>query len=161
MTSPQLLHPADKDLGAQTLVEPSCGTGAFLLPIVERLVASSAAHSRDLRTLGSAISAFDLLDANARLARKAVAQLLIEHGLDDEEAGLGSIYTEGSALAGPAARGATRTPAAVLVSDRGGAFVVGRLFAVRRRGTDARAAGLIHPRPPASRDRGATYLRAR
>ena len=78
---------ADKDLGAQTLVEPSCGTGAFLLPIVERLVASSAAHSRDLRTLGSAISAFDLLDANARLARKAVAQLLIEHGLDDEEAG--------------------------------------------------------------------------
>ncbi|MCZ7537927.1 MAG: hypothetical protein M5T61_19665 [Acidimicrobiia bacterium] len=34
----------EKDLGAQTLIEPSCGIGAFLVPIVQRLVESSEAH---------------------------------------------------------------------------------------------------------------------
>ncbi len=77
---------AEKDLGAQTLIEPSCGTGAFLVPVVERLIESSDAHGRDLRTLGPAIRAFDLLDANAERARKAVAELLIDHGLDEDEA---------------------------------------------------------------------------
>jgi len=77
---------AEKDLGAHTLIEPSCGTGAFLVPVVERLIESSDAHGRDLRTLGPAIRAFDLLDANAERARKAVAELLTGHGLDEDEA---------------------------------------------------------------------------
>jgi adenine-specific DNA-methyltransferase len=76
----------DNDLTAQVLVEPSCGTGAFLVPVVERLIASSATHGRDLRDLGSAIRAFDLLDANAERARKSVAGLLTGQGLTDEEA---------------------------------------------------------------------------
>jgi adenine-specific DNA-methyltransferase len=77
----------DKDLGAQTLIEPSCGTGAFLVPVVERLIASSIASGRDLRSLGPAVRAFDLLDANAKRARKAVAELLTMHGLSDDDAG--------------------------------------------------------------------------
>lgn len=80
-------YTADKDLGAVTLIEPSCGTGAFLVPVVERLIESSAAHGRDLGALGSAIRAFDLLDANAERARKAVAGLLTNHGLHEDEAG--------------------------------------------------------------------------
>ena len=28
----------DRDLGRQVLVEPSCGTGAFLVPVAERLI---------------------------------------------------------------------------------------------------------------------------
>lgn len=79
-------YTADQDLGAKTLIEPSCGTGAFLVPVVERLVESSQAHGRQLRSLGSAIRAFDLLEANAQRARKAVTQLLTEHGLDLAEA---------------------------------------------------------------------------
>jgi adenine-specific DNA-methyltransferase len=76
----------DHDLGDRVLVEPSCGTGAFLIPIVERLLVSSLDHDRDLRDLGAAVRAFDLLDANAERARKAVAELLIDHGLTEQEA---------------------------------------------------------------------------
>lgn len=76
----------EKDLGSQVLIEPSCGTGAFLVPVVERLITSSADHGRDLRELGLAVRAFDLLDANAERARKAVADLLTRHGLSDGEA---------------------------------------------------------------------------
>lgn len=76
----------DHDLGGRVLVEPSCGTGAFLVPVVERLIASSLDHDRDLRYLGPAVRAFDLLDANAERARKAVAEILTSHGLTDEEA---------------------------------------------------------------------------
>lgn len=75
----------DRDLGVQVVIEPSCGTGAFLVPIVERLIESASCHGRDLRSLGSTIRAFDLLDANAQRARKAAESLLIEHGLNEEE----------------------------------------------------------------------------
>lgn len=79
-------YTADRDLGRQVLVEPSCGTGAFLVPVAERLIESASSHGHDLRSLGPAIRAFDLLEANAQRARKAVAQLLVEHGLDGDEA---------------------------------------------------------------------------
>lgn len=72
----------DKDLGAQRLCEPSCGTGAFLVPAVDRLIASSQRHGRPLASLDDAIRAFDLLDVNAERARKAVALRLAEAGLD-------------------------------------------------------------------------------
>jgi methylase of polypeptide subunit release factors len=79
-------YTSDRDLGRQVLVEPSCGTGAFLVPVAERLIESATAHGHDLRLLGPAIRAFDLLEANAQRARKAVAQLLVDHGLDAEDA---------------------------------------------------------------------------
>ncbi len=79
-------YTADRDLGRQVLVEPSCGTGAFLVPVAERLIESATTHGHDLRSLGPAIRAYDLLDVNAQRARKAVAQLLTEHGLDVDEA---------------------------------------------------------------------------
>ena len=79
-------YTADKDLASQVLIEPSCGTGAFLVPVVERLIRSSAGHGRDLREVHTAVRGFDLLDGNAERARKAVAELLTAHGLADEEA---------------------------------------------------------------------------
>ena len=79
-------YTADNDLGRQVLVEPSCGTGAFLVPVAERLIESAATHGRDLRSLGPAIRAFDLLEANAQRARKGAAQLLVDHGLDADDA---------------------------------------------------------------------------
>ena len=57
----------EADLGAKVIVEPSCGCGAFLLPIVERLAESCAAHGRSLSGLESAIVGFDLLDHNAEI----------------------------------------------------------------------------------------------
>lgn len=78
-------YTADRDLASLSLVEPSCGTGAFLGPIVDRLVQSSIRHGHDLRSLGGAVSAFDLLEANADLARKEIGRRLLYVGLAEDE----------------------------------------------------------------------------
>lgn len=79
-------YSAAEDLGALVIVEPSCGTGAFLVPIVERLLDSSRLHDRDVLTLRTAIRAFDLLDVNAERARKAVTATLEEGGVATQDA---------------------------------------------------------------------------
>lgn len=70
----------ETDLGAKVIVEPSCGCGAFLLPIVERLAESCATYGRSLSELEGAIAGFDLLDHNAEIARKGVVAKLIDLG---------------------------------------------------------------------------------
>lgn len=92
----------DADLGAKVIVEPSCGRGAFLLPIVERLVESCAAHGRPLAGAGGAIAGFDLLDHNAEIARKAVVTRLIDLGetLECAERLAGQWVTAGDFLLG-------------------------------------------------------------
>ncbi|WP_420431753.1 Eco57I restriction-modification methylase domain-containing protein [Candidatus Poriferisocius sp.] len=70
----------EADLGAKVIVEPSCGRGAFLLPIVERLAESCASHGRRLSELEGAIAGFDLLGHNAEIARKAVVAKLVDLG---------------------------------------------------------------------------------
>ena len=45
---------AVEDLGASVIVEPGCGAGAFLGPIVERLVESCARSGRCLADMGQA-----------------------------------------------------------------------------------------------------------
>jgi adenine-specific DNA-methyltransferase len=79
-------YTSDRDLTSLVLVEPSCGTGAFLGPIMDRLVSSSRRHGHDLRSIGGAIRGFDLLEANAELARKAAQKRLHEAGLAEDEA---------------------------------------------------------------------------
>jgi adenine-specific DNA-methyltransferase len=70
----------DVDLGGQVIVEPSCGCGAFLVPIVERLAQSCARHGRSLVECTGAIRAFDLLEHNAERSRKDVVTRLLELG---------------------------------------------------------------------------------
>lgn len=79
-------YTSDKDLAASRLVEPSCGTGAFLVPVVERLIASCIAHGRDVSEMSDAIRAFDLLEANAGRARKTVVDLLVDASVDVADA---------------------------------------------------------------------------
>ena len=64
---------AAEDLGASLIVEPACGTGAFLVPIVERLAESCTRHGRSLADSGQAIRAFDVLARNVDTARESVA----------------------------------------------------------------------------------------
>ena len=61
-------RPAE-DLSSRTIVEPACGSGAFLIPIVDRLVDSCRRHGTDLALADNAIRAFEVLDTNADLAR--------------------------------------------------------------------------------------------
>jgi len=77
---------ADTDLGGRVAVEPSCGSGAFLVPMVERLIESCRRFDRPLADVQGALVAFDLLPTNAELARKAVATLLTNAGAANDDA---------------------------------------------------------------------------
>jgi adenine-specific DNA-methyltransferase len=79
-------YTAERDLATLTAVEPACGSGAFLGPMVERLVDSARLHDRDLTGATGAIRAFDLLQPNVELARKTAAEQLIAAGLSIEGA---------------------------------------------------------------------------
>ncbi len=79
-------YQADADLGNTTIVEPSCGPGAFILPIVERLVDSCLGHGYALDDIGGAIRGFDLLEHNTEHTRKAVMAKLFESGASIETA---------------------------------------------------------------------------
>lgn len=72
----------ERDLASMVLVEPSCGTGAFLGAVIDRLIDSAINHGHDLAEVdASPVRAFDLLEANAELARKGVVQRLQDAGL--------------------------------------------------------------------------------
>lgn len=71
----------DCDLAELRAVEPSCGSGAFLVPMVERLVESAAVHGRDLATATDAVLAVDLLQGNVDRSRAAVAETLESAGI--------------------------------------------------------------------------------
>jgi adenine-specific DNA-methyltransferase len=73
-------YTADRDLAAMVAIEPACGQGAFLVPIVERLAASCEAHGRSLTEAEGALRSFDLLASNVELARKAVGKGLLDSG---------------------------------------------------------------------------------
>ena len=70
----------DRDLGAILAVEPSAGSGAFLVPMVERLIGSAAHHGRGLRDLGNALRAWELQPAHVQVLRLQVRRLLIDAG---------------------------------------------------------------------------------
>ena len=79
-------YTADLDLGALCAVEPSCGEGAFLGPMTDRLLVSAARRNRPPETLTSAIRAYDLSPMNVELARKATASRLTDAGLATQNA---------------------------------------------------------------------------
>lgn len=74
-------YTADQDLGAMRLLEPSCGSGAFLGPIVERLIASAQEHGRPLDSLADAIRAYDLQGGQVMAARALCGDLLVAAGV--------------------------------------------------------------------------------
>jgi adenine-specific DNA-methyltransferase len=77
----------DRDLAAMHAIEPACGEGAFLGPMVERLVESCRRHGRPLGDAVAAIRACDLQPAHVEASRALVAGMLAEAGLDLRSAG--------------------------------------------------------------------------
>jgi adenine-specific DNA-methyltransferase len=71
----------DRDLGALTLVEPSVGSGAFLLPAVERLIESANRHGRTPESLTGAVRAWELQSEHVASLRRAVVELLTAHAV--------------------------------------------------------------------------------
>jgi adenine-specific DNA-methyltransferase len=73
-------YTADLDLAIMRVIEPACGSGAFLGPIVERLGRSCRAHGRSLADARDAIRAFDLLPRNVETSRCLVEEILRRDG---------------------------------------------------------------------------------
>jgi adenine-specific DNA-methyltransferase len=76
----------DKDLAAFSVVEPSAGEGAFLVPMIQRLLASLAIHGRELSDARASIRAYELDGEAAAHAISLVASELVAHGASPSEA---------------------------------------------------------------------------
>jgi adenine-specific DNA-methyltransferase len=72
----------DRDLAVATALEPSCGSGAFLVPVVERLLLSAREHGRSLEDAHDSLLAFDLLPGNVDSSRLAVRRALASDGVE-------------------------------------------------------------------------------
>jgi len=77
-------YTTDRDLGVMTLVEPSAGSGAFLLPALERLMVSATKHHRSLANLGGAVRAWELQAGHIHGLRGAVVDVLAAHGVESQ-----------------------------------------------------------------------------
>src|SRR5438445_11141555 len=53
-------YTSESDLAVHRAIEPACGSGAFLGPMVERLVSSCRLHGRPIAEAAGAIRACDL-----------------------------------------------------------------------------------------------------
>ncbi len=140
---------AADDLGESVIVEPACGAGAFLVPIVERLVESCASHGRSLPDMGPAIRAFDVLDRNVDAARGSVASRLVELGQPAEVAeSLSSQWvTQGDFLLG-----------AGLDDSREADFVVGNPPYVRLEDMPSEVSAAYRSECPTMRGRADIYV---
>jgi hypothetical protein len=69
----------ERDLAVMRTIEPACGDGAFLGPIVERLIESCRIHKRDIGDAGRALRACDLQPTHVETSRELVRDLLAAH----------------------------------------------------------------------------------
>jgi hypothetical protein len=75
-----------KDLARTLIIEPSCGQGAFLLPIVKRLLSSAKSFDRDFAELMDSVCAFELNSKSLERCRTALMSLLEETGVGKSQA---------------------------------------------------------------------------
>ena len=73
-------YTADRDLTRAKILEPSCGTGAFILPIIERQLDSAALYNTTIENLAGTILGIDLQQQHVIQTRRAVTDLLLERG---------------------------------------------------------------------------------
>ncbi|HEY1733843.1 MAG TPA: SAM-dependent methyltransferase, partial [Acidimicrobiales bacterium] len=78
-------YTADRDLGILRAVEPACGEGAFLGPMVRRLSSACRTAGRSIADAHHAIAASDLLADNVARARQRVAGILADEGWSSRE----------------------------------------------------------------------------
>lgn len=73
-------YTSDRDLATMRLVEPSIGSGAFFVPVVERLLDSAQQHGRDLTTLGDALFGIDLRQRHVDTCHHLALDRLLQAG---------------------------------------------------------------------------------
>ncbi len=78
-------YTSERDLSESAAVEPACGTGAFLGPLVVRLSASCKRHGRPITDARDALRAYDLLPRNLDQARSVAIEVLQCDGWPQEQ----------------------------------------------------------------------------
>ena len=73
-------YTVDVDLASMRAVEPACGAGAFLRPMVERLSSSCRAYGRPITDARQALVALDLDLDNVNQSRRVVHDTLVDGG---------------------------------------------------------------------------------
>ncbi|HEV3319593.1 MAG TPA: Eco57I restriction-modification methylase domain-containing protein [Solirubrobacteraceae bacterium] len=73
-------YTSDRDLSVLRAVEPACGSGAFLGPMIERLSRSCRVHNRQITEAMDAIRACDLQPTNVTASRRLVKERLTADG---------------------------------------------------------------------------------
>lgn len=76
----------DRDLTRMRLIEPSIGSGAFIVPVVERLLASARRLEATVDDLRDCLFGMDLQAAHVATCRSMVASMLREHGFTTHDA---------------------------------------------------------------------------
>lgn len=76
----------ERDLGRLALLEPSCGHGAFLVQVVDRLMRSAKHFGHSYRELGDALTAFDIDTKHVQQSRSAVVEVLRAHRVRQPDA---------------------------------------------------------------------------
>ena len=79
-------YSAERNLTTMRLIEPSIGSGAFLLPAVERLLRSAKTRGVPFRELSNCILGIDLQPQHAEHCRSAIADMLSSAGAASVEA---------------------------------------------------------------------------
>lgn len=75
-------YTADRDLAGSVLVDPACGDGAFVLPVLDRLIESCAVNGRPLAEISNAVRAYDLQSRHITSLRAQVVERLESAGLE-------------------------------------------------------------------------------
>ncbi|ARF63112.1 SAM-dependent methyltransferase [Streptomyces violaceoruber] len=78
-------YTANKNLCDVKLVEPACGSGAFLVAVASRISASCRVHGRPLSDALAAVRALDLLDRNVQQSRALIEKQFAEEGWPAED----------------------------------------------------------------------------
>jgi len=79
-------YQAKKELSSVSLLDPSCGEGAFLLPAIERFFASIDSNDLNTQKLQNQFLAFDIDPDHIETTRSKTKALLADHGFTIFEA---------------------------------------------------------------------------
>lgn len=76
----------DRNLARTRIIEPSIGSGAFIVPVVKRLLASAQLHRAEPGDLRDCVFGVDLQSVHVATCRSKVMAMLVEHGLEENDA---------------------------------------------------------------------------
>ena len=79
----QANYSSGEDLGSIRFVEPAAGTGAFVVPALQRLSDSLKAHGRTLSEATETFRVYEIQEKNISILHAKMSQLLREEGWDD------------------------------------------------------------------------------